>query len=174
MPIRAALVHTYCLRDDGIHLTSMSGESVTVAARLYKESRVQYILLSAAYDIWRAEAAIKIVRLISLGVPKDCIFVLEGVTDSYDEVNKAKVKIKELGINELTIVAEKYHAPRAFAIARKRFPGMKLNLEEFNTPQFERAFEPHRIKLLGWIKSVRAGNKTLWRLWNFLLLFAPK
>lgn len=164
--MRAAFVPSYCLCLDGSELTEMSKQSTEVALNLLKSGQVERIVLSTAYAVWEKEARQKMIFLELAHVKPESVSVIGGISDSYEEVAMMEAIIKERRITEIVVVAEEWHAPRALAVFKKKFPELKLSVQTFRTNHFERAFEPHRIRLLGWIKSVRAGDKSLWILWN--------
>lgn len=171
----AILIHSYCMAKDlPFRLTAMTEESVFTAIRLMQERQAECIFLSSAYDSWVQEARLKATLLIKNGVKINQLESVAPINNTFDEIEKTRVLVDKLGITHIIVVAEEWHAPRAEMIARRAFPKLEISLVPFNTPCFERAHEPHPIKLLGWIKSIRAAYKPLWIAWNIcMLLLTP-
>lgn len=168
----AILVHSYCMAESKpYHLTPMTRMSAVKAAEVMRKGEADFIMLSSAYNTWKHEDGLKKAVLVEHGVSLGRVETVAPVKDSFDELEKAHRLVKVNAITDLIIVAEEWHAPRAFKIARAMFPSLKVSVVTFKTPKFERALEPHPIKLLGWIKSVRAGFKPFWVAWNLSMLF---
>jgi uncharacterized SAM-binding protein YcdF (DUF218 family) len=171
----AILVHSYCGASTlPFRLTAMTEESVMAAIRLMKERQAHHIFLSLAYNVWQEEGALKRKLLYKNGISPSQIENVAPINGSFDEIEKTRALVERHDITHLIIAAEEWHAPRAEMIAKAMFPDIQISVVPFKTSFFERTYEPHPVKLLGWIKSVRAGYKPLWIAWNVsMFLLTP-
>lgn len=142
-------------------LTAMSRESIEIAARLFRYGAVDYVIVSAAYEYaWRREARLKKDLLVSLGVDPEKIFVIEAVTNTYNEVAGAKRFVDRLKIRTFILIADKWHAPRAEYTLHRFFPMVEVCRRAFSTPRYEMTEEPSIIK------RIRSRVAPLWIAWN--------
>lgn len=169
--VKALFVHSYCLAESGQRLTVMSLESVTKAAEQWLAGDIDYVILAAAYHVWAKEADLKKGILKEFGVDMNKVIVIPRITSTYDEIEGVRQIVTRLGITELEVIADKWHAPRSRLVFQKKFPNLTVIMKPFTPTTYERALEPHRIKILGWIKSFRIGYAPTWILWNMLLWF---
>lgn len=164
----AVFVPAYCLRRNELSLTAMSEQATRIAAQLVKENAASHIILSTAYKTWYMEKSLKIEVLGKCnpqynleGNPlRKAIRVIPQVTDNYDEAQKTKAVLEELGAARLIVVADKWHLPRALKAFKAFLPEISVIGFHFTTPKYEMTLEPSRIK------SIRAGYAPLWILWN--------
>lgn len=166
-PIVAAFVPSYCLVADRSQLSTLSIESVETVVRLYKMQLVNCIILSTAYkEVWETEWNMKLELLRSLGIPAADVFCIKEVTSSYDEVIGLRQHIEELGFIKCFLVTERCHTPRAYTALQAEFPDLGIVCETFDVTALEETYEPHPIKILGWIKGWRTQYSTTWWAWN--------
>ena len=145
----------------------MSEQSIRAAAEYYKEGLFGSIIISTAYeDVWWQEKMHKMMLLRSLGVELSKVESIGPVTSSYDEIEGISKLVRALNIGRICLIADEHHAPRALEALKATFPKLGIDVRTFTTSVFEKAYEPHPIKVLGLIKGWRAGHKWSWILWN--------
>jgi uncharacterized SAM-binding protein YcdF (DUF218 family) len=106
---------------------------------------------------------------IASGILYENIHLLENVTDTYDETKKAELILKKIKGHSIILTADLYHMPRLVRAMKALLPsGITLHKKHIHCPanDYEMAAEPSIIK------SLRAGFKDLWILWNLLLYCA--
>jgi len=164
----AVFVPAYCCKYDsgGVvrvkGLTEMSRQSVLVTAELVKKGHAKYVILSTAYSWWHDEAEMKMELLSRFGIDPNIVRIIPKVHNTYDETAGARQFIDELSINTIIVVADKWHEPRATQTFRSLFPTLTILGSAFETPRYQMTMEE------SFIKSVRAGWKPLWIVWNVL------
>jgi hypothetical protein len=165
----AVFVPSYCLYKDGTRLTAMTQASVYEAADIVRKNPGACVIFSTAYDVWEKEAELKQQLLTSLvgGLASGMSFIRQ-VTSTADEVREVGRLCDPRLITTVYVVAERWHAPRLMKTLRKCWPNITFVLRPFTSYVFERTLEPHKIPLVGPIKSIRAGNGYLWAAWNML------
>lgn len=164
----AIFVPSYCLKRGGSRLTKLSELCVNEAILLVSAGKADHIIFSNAYKFWRKEAGIKRTLAIEGGVNPENIHLLEEVTDTYDEAKKAGLVLEKIGGHTMILAAELYHMPRLIRAMTALLPGVTLYEKHIycSSSDYEMAAEPSIIK------SVRAGFRDLWILWNLLLYCA--
>src|SRR3989344_3509856 len=157
----------YGLTKDGSRLTSMNQDCTEAAIREILAGRADHIIFSTAYPkIWATEARLKTEMAKKEGVSS--FTIIPEVTNTYTETQEALKIIKKLGSPTLIVVAEKYHIKRVVKIFHQALPEISIIPIPVLCKHFEQALEPSLIK------SMRAGYKPLWILWNyFFYLLTP-
>lgn len=169
-------VPSYCLTLDQSRLTYLSRKAVSLGDAVACFEKGSTLVLSAAYNVWEKEDQLKRKLLEEDSyTPINRVIMIGPVSDSYDE---ARQLAKAVGQNvwKIIVIAEKWHINRLVTAIKTQFPNSKIITNKFETRHFdfERTYEPHPNKFLGWVKSVRSGNKLLWIIWNIALeFFAP-
>ena len=150
----------------------MTQTSVFVAVHLYDDREVEHIIFSAGYEgAWERERDLKLRVFDMCNIPRERVHCIGPITSSYDEVEGIRGYISKLRAAGIIVVAEEYHAPRAEMVVVSKFPNLQVEVKCFKTERFEKTFEPHPLWILGKLKSLRAGYKWSWRLWNFIFEF---
>ncbi|MES2059569.1 MAG: ElyC/SanA/YdcF family protein [Patescibacteria group bacterium] len=150
-------------------MTPMTLESMDAAWRAVQDHYPAHLILSVAYSCHFIEAGMKKSYLEEKGIDESMISTIGPVVDSFDEVQKLAQIIGSMSITKLVVVAEEWHAKRALMILRMWLPPeFEIEMKTFSTSRFEKTFEPHPVKILGWIKSIRAGYALPWIIWNKL------
>src|SRR4051812_9285130 len=119
---------SYCLNTDH-QLTVWCYDATLVAKRLLERDPHSHFILSAAHGTWPLERDLKLALLS--GIAPDRIHVLEGVTDTFDEIEKAAPVLEKLSAGKLIIVAETWHAKRVPDICKEVIPGVQVEIENF-------------------------------------------
>ena len=163
-------VHSYCLLGSGagggFKLTAMASEAMKTGVEIMKKLGASDIIVSAAYDTWQDEFRLQKKYALEQDVEGEQIHVIAEAKNSYDEAKRAIAETITLEADKLVVVAEKWHVSRSLKIFETIRPeGLGVEVIPFKTPWFEIALEPSSIK------SLRAGWKTTWVLWNKLFEF---
>ncbi|MES2059977.1 MAG: ElyC/SanA/YdcF family protein [Patescibacteria group bacterium] len=146
----------------------MSQRSAIVAGSQYIADTTAYVAISCAYRTWMIEEDQTLSVLRGMGVNPRHVHTVREVTDSMDEIAKLRQIVESLGIDEIILVAEEWHAKRAAMILRAEFFEIQIKVVAFRTPKFERTLEPHPNPILRFVKSARTGTWPTWVLWNLL------
>lgn len=160
-------VPSYCLSlSDHSRLSCMSLETAKKGIELMRKGAGDKIIFSTAYEWWEIEAELKkgLASKNSI-VGDDLVGVIPAVTNSYDEAEGLK-KIVANSDATIILVAQKYHARRAFKTLRHFFK--KIEVVKVPT-RIERQLDP------SWLKGVLCGSTMLnFILWNwFFGLITP-
>lgn len=153
---------SYGLTWDRSRLTAINAACVKVALR--QANNNTKVILSCAYPVLaEQEARLKKELALTSGLAEDRLLLIKGSSNSYQEILKLlEISNLRVNINSILIVAEKFHLPRLIAALRWLAPNRLIYWRSVSA-RFEVAREPSVIK------SIRAGYKTLWILWNILL-----
>ena len=147
-------------------LTALTRACVMTALQ-YKDCSVQFIFSNAYVDYCRKEADFKSALLQEFGVELGRVSYLYNVSDTYEEIREALSTLKGLRAQSVLIIAEHYHMPRLLRAWGKMAPELEVYWRSVKE-KYEITREPSLIK------SVRMGYKSLWVIWNLLMiLFTP-
>lgn len=116
-PARAAIVFGAGVRPDG-SVSDILGDRLETARVLFAAGTVQLLLLSGdhrapEYD----EVAAMRAWLVARGVPDSALLLDGGGIDTYSTVVRAQTLY---GLNDVVLVSQRYHLPRALYVARAR------------------------------------------------------
>lgn len=161
----AVLVPGHGPSRDGTRLVEMSRVAMEKGISLMEQLTADYLIVCTAYDTWRIDAGLKISLVERAGVDPAKVRLVPGVTDTYDEAERTRKLIEELGITVLIIVTDEWHALRSVPAFQRRYPDVRILTETYTTSSFEQMMEPD------FLKRIRGGYKVLWIAWNLLLRF---
>ncbi len=102
-----------------------AGDRVIYAAHIYKQGKVQHILLSGGEIEWMSSGSTTPAEdmasiLIELGVPKDALWLENESKNTYENAIDAKKILDEQEINQILLVTSAMHMPRSVAVFEKQ------------------------------------------------------
>jgi uncharacterized SAM-binding protein YcdF (DUF218 family) len=108
----------------GVEINS-AGDRVLYAAQLYKEGKVQHILLTGGEIDWLnstsstpAEEMATILK--SMGIPEDALWLETRSQNTYENALYSKQLLDEKGISKIILITSAMHMPRAVALFQKQ------------------------------------------------------
>ncbi|UOQ86774.1 YdcF family protein [Gracilibacillus salinarum] len=123
-----------------IVLSGGTGDREAEAAKLYHEGYSDTIIVTGALVGWQTYTSdIMREHLIKLGVPNDAIFDYKEVTSTREEAELSIPLLRELRVNSLMVVTNKYHSARATWIFERTLK--KEEIEVISVPIREDVFD---------------------------------
>ncbi|WP_163537517.1 YdcF family protein [Gracilibacillus sp. YIM 98692] len=114
-------------------LSGGKGDREAEAAKLYHEGWSDTIIVTGALVGWETYTSeIMTEHLIELDVPKDAIYSYKEVTSTREEAELSIPLLRELDVNTLILVTNKYHSARATWIFQKTLK--EKNIEVISVP----------------------------------------
>jgi vancomycin permeability regulator SanA len=138
------------LRRDGTPTTVLA-DRVSTAAALYREGKVQRILLSGSVDgdQYNEPAAMRSLAL-NLGVLDQDILIDTGGTRSLSTCQRAH---QVFGIEQALLISQRYHLPRALVIC----DAIGLSAEGVTSD-----LHPYRSRFIWELREIPATLRALW------------
>lgn len=145
-----AIVFGAGLRRDGTPTTVLA-DRVTTAVSLYREGKVDRILMSGSIrgDTYNEPNAMRSLA-IKLGVPSQDILTDTGGTRSFNTCQRAH---QEFRIEEALLVSQRFHLPRALLIC----DAIGLSAEGVTSD-----LHPYRSRILWELREIPATLRALW------------
>lgn len=165
---------SYCLlKSDPSQLTDMSLQTIKKAIEMVLNDAGNPILILSTSRpfLWEKEAKIKKKMVLEAGLDLKDVIIIPAMVDSYDEAEKIKKIISNYfdGCHRviLTVVAEKWHAPRVALSLRMVLPSW-VDIEIVKvSAKIERHLDTSRLR--SWLCSSTKLNYVLWQ-WFFGLI----
>ena len=114
-PMQTALVFGAGVEPDGSP-SAMLGDRLDLAVRLYRDRKVQQILLSADDRAGDRETPAMLARMLAAGIPRDRVLVDDRGFSTRDSCERAHTVF---GLRSATLVTQSYHLPRALFVCRE-------------------------------------------------------
>lgn len=145
-----AIVFGAGLRRDGTPTTVLA-DRVSTAAALYREGKVQRILMSGSVDgdQYNEPAAMRSLAL-NLGVPDQDILIDTGGTRSLSTCQRAR---QVFGVEQALLISQRYHLPRALVIC----DAIGLSAEGVSSD-----LHPYRSRFVWELREIPATLRALW------------
>ncbi len=159
----AIYVPGLCVTYDRQRLTSLNSACMEEAMR-YMRRGVKHLVFSGAYSGRALKQELVLRRKIveKNCVRSDAVREIHGIVDTYDELTKLALVLKELGAKSVLFVSDEYHMPRLVLWARSQLRGIELFHVSVRPSAYEFPWEPNLLKVF------RFGVRPLWILWNVL------
>ncbi|UOQ46635.1 YdcF family protein [Gracilibacillus caseinilyticus] len=126
--------------DAMIVLSGGTGDREAEAAKLYHEGYSDTIIVTGALVGWETYTSdIMREHLIKLGVPNDAIFDYKEVTSTREEAELSIPLLRELRVDSLMVVTNKYHSSRAAWIFERTLK--KEGIEVISVPVRDDVFD---------------------------------
>ncbi|HMD88351.1 MAG TPA: YdcF family protein [Anaerolineaceae bacterium] len=108
----------------GVELDS-TGDRALYAARLYKQGKAPYLLISGGNldnpDVSASSAAQDTANVLTLmGVPKSAIWLEYKSQNTYESAVNCREILSQKGIDRITLVTSAMHMPRAVGVFKKQ------------------------------------------------------
>ncbi|SFL46865.1 Uncharacterized SAM-binding protein YcdF, DUF218 family [Gracilibacillus orientalis] len=114
-------------------LSGGKGEREAEAAKLYHEGWSDTIIVTGALVGWDTYSSeIMTEHLIELDVPADAIYSFKEVTSTREEAELSQPLLRQLNVDSLMLVTNKFHSARAKWIFRKTL--QDENIEVISVP----------------------------------------
>jgi len=154
----------HCLTYDKQRLTAMNAACLEAAIRQMREGRAKCLVFSACYSgqVLARELALRRQMAVEGGLSGEAVREISGIVDTRDELAKLAFVLKALGAKSVLLVSDEYHLPRLVRWARLLLPGIRIFHMSVRPRVYEFTWEPSLVK------TIRAGVKPLWILWNVL------
>ncbi|WP_163580836.1 YdcF family protein [Gracilibacillus saliphilus] len=121
-------------------LSGGKGEREAEAAKLYHEGWSDTIIVTGALVGWETYTSeIMTEHLIELGVPADAIHSFKEVTSTREEAELSIPLLRQLNVDTLLLVTNKYHSARAKWIFQKTLKDE--NIEVISVPVREDVYD---------------------------------
>ncbi|MGN8646178.1 YdcF family protein [Gracilibacillus sp. HCP3S3_G5_1] len=121
-------------------LSGGKGERESEAAKLYHEGWSDTIIVTGALVGWETYSSeIMTEHLIELDVPEDAIYSFKEVTSTREEAELSIPLLRQLDVDTLIVVTNKYHSARAKWIFSKTLKDE--NIEVISVPVREDVYE---------------------------------
>lgn len=121
-------------------LSGGKGERESEAAKLYHEGWSDTIIVTGALVGWETYSSeIMTEHLIELDVPEDAIYSFKEVTSTREEAELSLPLLRQLDVDTLIVVTNKYHSARAKWIFSKILKDE--NIEVISVPVREDVYE---------------------------------
>lgn len=145
-----AIVFGAGLRRDGTPTTVLA-DRVSTAAALYREGKVQRILMSGSVDgdQYNEPAAMRSLAL-NLGVPDQDILIDTGGTRSLSTCQRAR---QVFGVEQALLISQRFHLPRALVIC----DAIGLSAEGVSSD-----LHPYRSRFVWELREIPATLRALW------------
>jgi vancomycin permeability regulator SanA len=114
-PMQTALVFGAGVEPDGSP-SAMLGDRLDLAVQLYRDRKVERILLSADDRAGDREIPAMLARMLAAGIPRDRLLVDDRGFSTRDSCVRART---EFGLRSATLVTQAYHLPRALFVCRE-------------------------------------------------------
>ncbi|MGP4038700.1 YdcF family protein [Gracilibacillus sp. D59] len=121
-------------------LSGGEGNREAEAAKLYHEGWSDTIIVTGALVGWETYTSeIMTEHLIELDVPSDAIYSFKDVTSTREEAELSIPLLRQLNVDTLMLVTNKYHSARAKWIFQKTLQGE--NIEVISVPVRDDVFD---------------------------------
>lgn len=182
--IDTIVVHSYCLTWNKKHLSSSTNACVAKAIELKKQfdpieekrNRIRLLISNAYPELSVIEKSFKDRIFANEGIPKEDITHINDITDTHDEIRRICDIVEQTHSRALLVIADRYHLSRSLPAFHSELP---KDVSLYGFPVTPDRYEITReiggpLGLIGIIKSIRLGFKSLWIIWNFLLIKLQK
>jgi vancomycin permeability regulator SanA len=114
-PMQTALVFGAGVEPDGSP-SAMLGERLDIAVRLFRDRKVQRILLSADDRAGDRETPAMLARMLAAGIPRERLLVDNRGFSTRDSCVRARTAF---GLRSATLITQSFHLPRALFVCRE-------------------------------------------------------
>lgn len=176
----AILAHSYCMTWNKEELAPPTQAVVEEAIRMKQEigDKVKLVLSNAYPDLSEEEKAMKEAMLREAEIALNDVTFIE-INNTYDEIEGINRVLEGVQKKVFMVIADQYHMPRSLQAIQAGMDGDAEIYWKSVAPKnykITREIFPNasaKEKVIGAIKSIRLGFKSLWIIWNRLLMIRP-
>jgi vancomycin permeability regulator SanA len=114
-PMQTALVFGAGVEPDGSP-SAMLGERLDIAVRLFRDRKIQRILLSADDRAGDRETPAMLARILAAGIPRERVLIDDRGFSTRASCVRARTAF---GLRSATLITQAFHLPRALFVCRE-------------------------------------------------------
>ena len=144
----------------GVVLSGDDGERVVLAAKLYKQKKVDYLLMTGGPTFQTTMADQMKAYAITLGVPSKKIWMEKKASSTQENAIYSREILDQKHVQSILIITSKYHTRRAWSAYQKAYNGRPISMgiigaeDSIKIEKWWKTPSAKELVILEWVKTV--------------------